>query len=117
LVDDDDSVLTMTTRILESLGYAVKPAGSEHEALGVFNDSPQVDLLMTDIMLGGGYSGPELAREAKDKRPDLPVLFVSGFPQKKLEESGFVSSAASYLAKPFRKAGVAQAVRAALDGK
>jgi signal transduction histidine kinase/CheY-like chemotaxis protein len=117
LVDDDDSVLTMTTRILESLGYAVKPAGSAHEALGVFNDSPQVDLLMTDIMLGGGYSGPELAREAKDKRPDLPVLFVSGFPQKKLEESGFVSSEASYLAKPFRKAGVAQAVRAALDGK
>jgi hypothetical protein len=44
------------------------------------------------------------------------VLFMSGFPQKKLEESGFVSSEGSFLAKPFRKEGVAQAVRAALDG-
>jgi CheY-like chemotaxis protein len=117
LVDDDDSVLAMTTRILESLGYEVKPAGSAHEALGVFKDSPQVDLLVTDIMLGSGYSGPELARQVKHRRPDLPVLFVSGFPQGKLEESGFVGSEASFLAKPFRKAGVARAVRAALDGK
>jgi signal transduction histidine kinase/CheY-like chemotaxis protein len=117
LVDDDDSVLAMTTRMLESLGYAVKPAGSAHEALGVLNDSPQVDLLMTDIMLGGGYSGPELAREVEHRRPDLPVLFVSGFSQGKLEESGFVGSKVSFLAKPFRKAGVAQAVHAALDGK
>jgi PAS domain S-box-containing protein len=117
LVDDDDSVLAMTTRMLESLGYAVKPVRSAHEALGLLNDSPQVDLLMTDIMLGGGYSGPELAREIERRRPALPVLFVSGFPQGKLEESGFVSSEVSFLAKPFRKMGVAQAVRTALDGK
>jgi signal transduction histidine kinase len=117
LVDDDDSVLTMTTRMLESLGYAVKPAGSAHEALGVLDSSPQVDLLMTDIMLDGGYSGPELAREVERRRPDLPVLFVSGYPQGKLEESGFVGSGASFLEKPFRKTAVAQAVRTALDGK
>ena len=117
LVDDDDSVLTMTTRMLKSLGYAVKPARSAHEALGVLNDSPQVDLLMTDIMLGGGYSGPELAREVEHRRPDLPVLFVSGYPQGKLEESGFVGSGASFLEKPFRKTAAAQAVRTALDGK
>jgi len=68
-------------------------------------------------MLGGGYSGPELARDVEHRRPDLPVLFVSGFPQGKLEESGFVGSEVSFLAKPFRKAAVAQAIRAALDGK
>jgi len=117
LVDDDDSVLTMTTRMLHSLGYAVKPARSAHEALGVLKASPQVDLLMTDIMLGTGDSGPELAREVEHRRPGLPVLFVSGFPQGKLEESGFVSSEVSFLEKPFRKEEVAQAVRAALDGK
>jgi len=117
LVDDDDSVLTMTTRMLESLGYAVKPARSAGEALGVLGASPQVDLLMTDIMLGGGYSGPELAREVEHRRPDLSVLFLSGFPQRKLEESGFVGSEVSFLAKPFRKADIAQAVRSALDGK
>jgi len=96
LVDDDASVLKMTTRMLESLGYAVKPAGSAHEVLGMLSDSPQVDLLMTDIMMGGGYSGPELAREVQHKRPGLPVLFVSGFPQGKLEESDFVSSEVSF---------------------
>jgi len=117
LVDDDDSVLVMTSRMLESLGYAVKPVKSTHEALEALNGPPHVDLLMTDVMLGSGYSGPELAREVERKRPDLPVLFVSGYPQQKLEGSGFVNSEVSFLSKPFRKADVAKAIRAALDGK
>jgi signal transduction histidine kinase/CheY-like chemotaxis protein len=117
LVDDDESVLTMISRMLRSLGYAVKPSKSAAEALEVLNASPEVDLLVTDVMLGGGYSGPELAREVERRRPDLPVLFVSGFPQQKLEGSGFVGSEVPFLAKPFRKSDIAQAVRAALDGK
>jgi signal transduction histidine kinase/CheY-like chemotaxis protein len=117
LVDDDAAVLSLIARILGSLGYTVKSAGSAHEALEVLNSSPQIDLLMTDVMLGGGHTSPELAREIERKRPDLPVLFVSGYPQQKLEDSGFVGSEVHFLAKPFRKADVAQAVRAALDGK
>jgi CheY-like chemotaxis protein len=117
VVDDDDAVLSLIAHMLESLGYAVKSAMSADEALSVLNESPQVDLLMTDVMLGGGYSGPELAREVERRHPDLPVLFVSGFPQQKLEDSGFVGPEVSFLAKPFRNADVAQAVRAALDSK
>ncbi len=116
LVDDDAAVLEMTARILESLDYEVKSARSAHEALGVLDASARIDLLMTDVMLGGGYSGPELTREIEHRRPDLPVLFVSGFPQRKLEASGYVGSEVAFLAKPFRKAQLAQAVRRALDG-
>jgi len=72
---------------------------------------------MTDIMLGDGLSGPELARGAERTRPDLPVLFMSGFQQKKLERSGFVKSEVSFLSKPFRKTDLAPAVREAIDGK
>jgi len=117
LVDDDGPVLAMTCRMLQSLGYAVKSAASAREALEVLNASPQVDLLMTDIMLGGGCSGPELAREVERRRPHLPVLFVSGFPQDELEDSGFERSAGAFLAKPFRKADLARAVRAALGDR
>ena len=117
LVDDDDAVLEMMTLILESLGYDVKSARSAGAALDVLDASPRVDLLVTDVMLGGDYSGPELAREVGRRRPDVPVLFVSGFPQQKLEDSGFASSEVSFLAKPFRKTDIAQAVRAALEGK
>jgi signal transduction histidine kinase/CheY-like chemotaxis protein len=117
LVDDDDMVLTTVSRTLESLGYAVKPAGSADEALDLLNTPPQVDLLMTDIMLGGGLSGPELAREVERERPNLPVLFMSGFQQKKLERSGFASSEVSFLTKPFRITDLAPAIRAVLDGK
>jgi len=117
LVDDDDSVLIMTCRMLESLGYSVEVARSAHEALAALNGSARVDLLMTDVMLGSGYSGPELAREVEHNHPDLAVLFVSGFPQQKLEESGFVSSEVAFLSKPFRIADVAHAVRAALERK
>jgi CheY-like chemotaxis protein len=117
LVDDDGMVLTTIARTLESLGYSVKPAGSAQEALGLLNLSPQVDLLITDIMLGDGLSGPELAREVEGQRPDLPVLFMSGFQKKKLEGSGFVTSEVSFLSKPFRITDLAPAIRAALDGK
>jgi signal transduction histidine kinase/ActR/RegA family two-component response regulator len=117
LVDDDDLVLTTVARTLESLGYTVKPVGSAHEALGVLNASAQVDLLMTDIMLGDGLSGPELAREVEGRRPDLPVLFMSGFQQNKLEESDFVKTEVSFISKPFRITDLAPAIRSALDGK
>ncbi len=117
LVDDDDSVLRMTGRMLESIGYSVRSARSVREALEALHGSARVDLLITDIMLGGGDSGPELAREVEHERPDLPVLFMSGYPQHRLEESGFVSSEVAFLAKPFRKSDVALAVRAALERK
>jgi signal transduction histidine kinase/CheY-like chemotaxis protein len=117
LVDDDDSVLAMTSRMLESIGYRVKLASSAHEALEALKGTQRVDLLLTDVMLGGGESGPGLAREIENWRPDLPVLFVSGFPRQKLEESDFATSEVAFLSKPFRKAELAQAVRAALDGK
>jgi signal transduction histidine kinase/ActR/RegA family two-component response regulator len=117
LVDDDDAVLEMMSLILESLGYAVTSVKSACAALDVVDASPRIDLLVTDVMLGGGYSGPELAREAGRRRSNLPVLFVSGYPQQKLEDSGFASSDVSFLAKPFRKTDLAQAVRTALDGK
>ncbi len=117
LVDDDDLVLTTVTQTLERLGYAVKPARSAEEALRLLNVPPQVDLLMTDVMLGDGLSGPELAREVERQRPDLPVLFISGFPQKKIEGSGFVNTEVSFLSKPFRVTKLAPAIRTALDGK
>jgi signal transduction histidine kinase/CheY-like chemotaxis protein len=117
LVDDAAVVLMTIARTLESLGYAVKPAGSVGEALSVLDASPQIDLLMTDVMLGEGMSGPELAREVERTRPDLPVLFMSGFHQKKLESSDFVKSEVSFISKPFRKTDIAPALRAAIDGK
>jgi len=117
LVDDDESVLTMISRMLRSLGYAVEASRSAREALEALKGLARVDLLVTDVMLGAGCNGPELAREAQRRRSDLPVLFVSGFPQQELEESGFVGSEVSFLAKPFRKADLARAVRNALDGQ
>ncbi len=68
-------------------------------------------------MLGGGHSGPELVREVERRKPRLPVLFVSGYPQRKLEDSGFVASDVEFLSKPFRKRDAARAVRAAIDRK
>ena len=117
MVDDDELVLTTVTRTLESLGYAVKSAGSATEALRLLNASPQIDLLVSDVLLGGSLSGPELARVVERRRPHLPVLFMSGFQQKKLEGSGFVTSEVSFLSKPFRITDLAPAIRAALDGK
>jgi CheY-like chemotaxis protein len=96
LVEDDNEVRAATTKLLSGLGYRVIEAADAAEALSLLEREGDLQLLFTDVVLGHGMSGPELAREARRLRPDLKILFVG---------------------KPFRKEELAQKLRIALDDR
>jgi len=115
LVEDDEQVRRVTRTMLRGLGYRVLSAGNANTALQVLDANPDVRLLLTDVVLADGPSGPELAGEARQRRPDLKVLFVSGYVRDVAAINEQLQEDAHFLAKPFRKAELAEKVRTALD--
>ncbi|RAK63049.1 response regulator [Phenylobacterium kunshanense] len=79
LVEDDPTVLSLTYDVLTGLGYSVQTATNAAEALERLDADPQIDLLFTDVVMPGGVSGLNLARAARELRPELHVLLTSGF--------------------------------------
>jgi len=115
LVEDDEQVRRVTRTMLRGLGYQVVAAADAKMALQLLDANPQVKLLLTDVVLADGPSGPELAGEARQRRPDLKVLFVSGYVRDVAAINEQLQEDAHFLAKPFRKAELAEKVRLALD--
>jgi CheY-like chemotaxis protein len=104
LVDDEDLVRMSTADMLADLGFDVLEAGSAEDALRLFQQGAPVDLLVTDHLMPG-MSGAELARTARNLKPALPVLVVSGY----AEVDGLAPDLPR-LIKPFRMADLADAV-------
>ncbi len=99
LVEDDEEVRKLLIDVLNSHGLRVTPVGSAEEALAVERQHA-FDLLLTDVGLPGA-SGPELAREVRNRSPRLPVLFISGQSGDIFEDGGDLDSPRGFLQKPF----------------
>ncbi|MET1079454.1 MAG: response regulator [Pseudomonas sp.] len=98
LVEDDEVVRMLTAEVLEELGYQVHEAEDATQALPLLESDQPLDLLMTDISLPG-MSGRELMEKARQLRPDLPVLFASGYAE---EDHGSARpSKVATITKPF----------------
>jgi PAS domain S-box-containing protein len=114
LVEDEDAVREVTLRQLARVGYRVRDIASPLEAERVFNDDPQaVDLLLTDIVMPG-MSGTQLASRLRAIRPDLPVLFMSGYTSGPAPGGHELPSDGTLLHKPFDRSALLAAVRRAL---
>jgi CheY-like chemotaxis protein len=79
LVEDDAEVAAFVEELLHRLGHGVVHAASARAALGALADERKVEVVFSDIMMPGGTSGIELAREIRQRRPELPVLLTSGY--------------------------------------
>jgi CheY-like chemotaxis protein len=110
LVDDEDLVRMSTADMLMDLGYEVVEARSAEEALHMVQEGLHPDLVVTDHLMPG-MSGVELARELRSRRPDLPVLIVSGY----AEVEG-LSPGLPRLTKPFRSAELAASLADLMPG-
>ena len=102
LVDDDDLVREQVGEQLADLGYEVASAASGAEALEILEQAPDVDLLFADVVMPNGMGGRELADKARRLRPDLKVLFSSGYFRGALVEKGELDVDVECLAKPYR---------------
>jgi PAS domain S-box-containing protein len=101
LVEDEDAVREVVLRILTRSGYRVREVGSPLEALRIFSaDHAQFDVLLTDIVMPG-MSGTKLASRLRELRPELPVLFMSGYTTGPAPGGHELPSDGSLLHKPF----------------
>ena len=115
LVEDSGIVRTLVTATLESYGYEVLAAAGPSEAISLAEGfGRQIDLLLTDVVMPH-MSGHELAERLAAVRPDLKVLFVSGYPADTTSRLGVAEPQASFIEKPYLPDGLARAVRRALD--
>jgi len=115
VVEDEEDLRALIVQTLDSLGYRVWEAGSGPKALELLESATTFDALVTDIVLPGGMSGRELADEAKHRRPELSVVYMSGYTENAIVRDGQPGEAIQFLQKPFRRADIAHEVRKALE--
>jgi len=115
--EDDDDVRAYTVEVLRELGYRVLEAHDGPSALRLLErQEGAVDLLFTDIVLPSGMTGAVLAHEAKALRPDLKVLFTTGYARNAIVHQGRLDPGVELITKPFSYSDLAARVRDILDG-
>jgi PAS domain S-box-containing protein len=117
LVEDEEAVRELATRILSAKGYSVVAAKSTKEAEQLSEKyGGKIHLLLTDIIMPG-TSGRELARRITARHPRTRVLYMSGYTDNVLAQGGVLEAGLSFLQKPFTPRALAQKVRDVLDSR
>jgi CheY-like chemotaxis protein len=116
VVEDDPKVKQMSVEALRELGYVVIHAQCPSEAMEKFEAQPRIALLFSDIVMPE-MTGRELAERMTAMRPDLKVLFTTGYTQNAIVHHGIVDPGTAFLPKPFTLDQLARKVRAVIDGK
>jgi PAS domain S-box-containing protein len=115
VVDDEPDILDVVTRLLTRAGYRVLSAPDGPRALTLAAaHQGDIDLLLTDVVMPG-MPGRELASLLTRERPDLPVLFMSGYAAAIMDEQGVLEPGVSVLPKPFSETGLLAAVRGVVE--
>ncbi|KAE9624756.1 two-component regulator propeller domain-containing protein [Parasedimentitalea maritima] len=114
LIEDDPMVRELTNRMLGRLGYQVTSVDGTVAAREALGSGKQFDLLLSDVVLPGGMSGPEFAAEAKARFPNLKIIFMSGYSAEAAKDSGFLGAGDVLLTKPFKRHQIAVALQKAI---
>lgn len=113
--EDDSKIRGMVARLLEAEGYRVMPAATGIEALALWHEhGDRIDLLLTDMMMPEGMHGDRLAAKLTAVRPDLPVVFLSGY-SPEFGRGLVLEEGVNFLYKPFSIGDLLRTVRASLD--
>jgi signal transduction histidine kinase len=115
LVEDDDEVAALVTEMLAQLGYEVVRTSSATAALGALADDRDVDLVFSDVMMPGGMSGVDLAKEIRVRRPRLPILLTSGYAEAAIAAAHEIG--VNVLPKPYRLDELAAALATVRSGE
>jgi PAS domain S-box-containing protein len=115
VVEDDPLVRDYVVAQVRALGYTTLAAINATEALAFIDSTAKIDLLFTDVVVPGALTGRQLADTAVKRRPELKVLFTSGYTENAIVHHGRLDPGVLLLPKPYRKADLARMLRAALD--
>lgn len=117
IVEDNEYVLQLAVNILSRLGYKVLQAASGEDAVKVSrNYCDKIDLMLTDVILTG-MNGKELAKIMSGKRPEMKVLFTSGYTGELISRSGILDEGINFIGKPYSAYSLAQTIRNIIDGE
>jgi CheY-like chemotaxis protein len=111
LVEDEADVRDLVLAYLEGLGYSVVLASDGPSALVVLGAHPEIDLLLTDVILPGAMDGVAIAARVRAERPEIKVVYMSGY----APEAEKILGGSQILNKPFGKSELAKALSTALD--
>jgi CheY-like chemotaxis protein len=117
VVEDDADVRAYSCDTLSELGYDVLSAETGAAGLRLLDSHPGVSVLFTDVGLPGGMNGRQLAEEARRRRPDLKVLFTTGYARNAIVHDGRLDAGVELITKPYTQAALAEKLRDIIDAK
>ena len=114
VVEDAEGLRELAKRLLERQGYTVLLAANADEALQQFERHPSIDVLLTDVVMPGA-SGPELTKRLVERRPELKVIYMSGYTEDAIVQHGILNPGIAFLHKPFTSELIGRKIREVLD--
>jgi CheY-like chemotaxis protein len=115
VAEDEDGVRSLTREVLEKYGYTVLEAANGEEALKVAERHPgPLHLLLSDVVMPR-MGGPELAQALVARRPDVKVLYMSGYTDHPMVRRGVVNAGVAFLQKPFTPTVLVSRIREVLE--
>ncbi|CAM3438579.1 PAS domain S-box protein [Halomonas lysinitropha] len=115
VVEDDIAVREYVVAQLEAAGYGARQAKDGPGALAILAADTAIDLLFTDVMMPGGMTGRELAIAALKRKPDLKVIYTSGYTENAIVHNGRLDEGVRFLGKPYRPVALLKKIRETLD--
>lgn len=115
IVDDESTVRMLVSDVLEELGYNSMEAADGASGLQILQSRRRVDLLITDVGLPGGINGRQMADAARKERPELQVLFITGYAENAVLSHGHLEQGMHVLTKPFSMEALARRISELLE--
>ena len=112
IVDDEPTVRMLVLEVLEELGYAALEAADGAAGLKILQSDARIDLLVTDVGLPGGMNGRQMADAARLVRPNLEVLFITGYAENAVVGNGHLDPGMHVMTKPFAMEALASRIKA-----
>ncbi len=114
IVEDDDRVRRLTATRLKDLGYRVLEAAHGAAALSILSETPDVEIVFSDLVMPGGMSGFDLARQVRVRYPQARIILTSGYSPELMNQTDISQLDLQVLRKPYRQSELARVFRAAL---
>lgn len=115
VIDDEESIRMLLVMVLEEAGYRVLEADTGPSGLKILQSDTRIDLLITDVGLPGGLNGRQVADAARVARPDLKVLFATGYAENAVVGNGHLTHDMRVITKPFELAALTTLVSEMID--
>ena len=118
LVEDEGGIRSMAKMFLETKGYSIIEAESGPDAVAIWKKKQsQIDLVVTDVDMPDGFTGRQLAQRLQVDRPDLKVIFSSGYSCDLVGGSDLLDANSNFLQKPYRLSNLVEMIRHSLDAE